>query len=167
MNAEAIKSLIAYHYWAHDRVWECVMALTDAQFVEDVTYSIGSVRNHFVHLINVDERWIARVHGDAELPGRREFADYPTRGAVRSEWVRVEQRVRHVVTELDDAAVGRVIEYDMAHRGGMKHDAVWQILAHMVNHGTDHRAQVLAVLYSLGAPTVEQDLMFYAWEQYT
>jgi uncharacterized damage-inducible protein DinB len=60
-----------------------------------------------------------------------------------------------------------MVEYDLPQRGGMKHDLVWQILAHMVNHGTDHRAQVLAVLYSLGAPTIEQDLMFCLWEQYT
>jgi uncharacterized damage-inducible protein DinB len=41
----------------------------------------------------------------------------------------------------------------------------WQILAHVVNHGTDHRAQVLDLLHRLGAPNVEQDLIYYLWDQ--
>ena len=39
-----------------------------------------------------------------------------------------------------------------------------EVLLHMVNHGTDHRAQILARLHELGAETVEQDLMLYLWE---
>jgi uncharacterized damage-inducible protein DinB len=35
----------------------------------------------------------------------------------------------------------------------------------MVNHGTDHRAQILRLLYDLGAPTFEQDMIIYWWNQ--
>jgi len=38
---------------------------------------------------------------------------------------------------------------------------VWQTLLHLVNHGTDHRAQVLRALHDFDAPTFEQDLLFY------
>jgi uncharacterized damage-inducible protein DinB len=38
-------------------------------------------------------------------------------------------------------------------------------VAHVVNHGTDHRAQVLRILYELGAPTFEQDIMEYLWHR--
>ena len=40
-----------------------------------------------------------------------------------------------------------------------------EVLIHVVNHGTDHRAQILARLHELGAPTLEQDLMLYLWER--
>jgi uncharacterized damage-inducible protein DinB len=53
----------------------------------------------------------------------------------------------------------------MPSRGGAKQSARWEILAHVVNHGTDHRAQILSLLFQLGAPTVEQDLILYLWEQ--
>ena len=44
---------------------------------------------------------------------------------------------------------------------------VWQILLHVVNHATDHRAQTLRLLDQLGAPTFEQDFMLYlyAWDR--
>jgi uncharacterized damage-inducible protein DinB len=36
---------------------------------------------------------------------------------------------------------------------------------HVINHGTDHRAQILAMLNQLGGETVEQDLIFYLREK--
>jgi uncharacterized damage-inducible protein DinB len=36
-----------------------------------------------------------------------------------------------------------------------------EILWHVVNHGTDHRAQILQLCYVYGAPTFEQDMFFF------
>jgi uncharacterized damage-inducible protein DinB len=41
---------------------------------------------------------------------------------------------------------------------------VWQVLLHVVNHGTDHRAQVLRILHDFGAPTTAQDYIFYVYD---
>ena len=40
---------------------------------------------------------------------------------------------------------------------------VWQVLLHVVNHGTDHRAQLLRVLNDLGVKTEYQDYIFYVY----
>ena len=37
---------------------------------------------------------------------------------------------------------------------------VWQVLVHVVNHGTDHRAQILRILHELGVKTQSQDFIF-------
>ena len=41
---------------------------------------------------------------------------------------------------------------------------LWQVLLHVVNHGTDHRAQVLRILHDLGVKTVSQDFIFYVYD---
>jgi len=38
---------------------------------------------------------------------------------------------------------------------------VWQVLLHVVNHGTDHRAQLLRSLNDMGLKTTSQDFIFY------
>ena len=65
MDAGAIRRLLHYHYGMFERVWECADELTAAQFVAESDYSIGSLRNHFVHCMNVDDRWLARMKGGA------------------------------------------------------------------------------------------------------
>lgn len=42
--------------------------------------------------------------------------------------------------------------------------SVWQVLLHVVNHGTDHRAQLLRLLNDLGLKTSSQDYIFYVYE---
>ena len=41
---------------------------------------------------------------------------------------------------------------------------VWQVLLHVVNHGTDHRAQLLRLLNDLGVKTESQDYIFYVYD---
>lgn len=41
---------------------------------------------------------------------------------------------------------------------------VWQVLLHVVNHGTDHRAQILRFLNDLGVKTSSQDYIFYVYD---
>jgi uncharacterized damage-inducible protein DinB len=41
---------------------------------------------------------------------------------------------------------------------------VWQVLLHVVNHGTDHRAQILRLLNDLGVKTISQDYIFFAYD---
>lgn len=163
MNEKYIHTLYRYNAWANARLWECIMALTDEQFVQDVGYSWGTVCGQVVHLMTVDERWFARIKG-IPLPDRLQPQDFPTRAAARAKWDEIENAVQEYAQSVDDAQLARLIDYDMPHRGGMKRNAVWQIMAHVVNHATDHRAQIMAMLHLLGAPTAEPDLMFYLWE---
>jgi uncharacterized damage-inducible protein DinB len=41
---------------------------------------------------------------------------------------------------------------------------LWQVLLHVINHGTDHRAQLLRFLNDLGVKTTSQDFMFYVYD---
>ncbi len=41
---------------------------------------------------------------------------------------------------------------------------VWEALVQVANHSTDHRAQIMAGLHRLGAPTMGQDFLDYLFE---
>ena len=41
---------------------------------------------------------------------------------------------------------------------------LWQVLLHVANHGTDHRAQLLRSLNDLGVRTESQDYIFFAYD---
>jgi uncharacterized damage-inducible protein DinB len=48
--------------------------------------------------------------------------------------------------------------------GEDKNVILWQVLLHVVNHGTDHRAQILRLLNDLGVKTGHQDYIFYVYD---
>lgn len=163
MTAAEARILFDYNHWAHERVWTCANTLTDEQFVQDVGYSFGSIRNQLVHVMSVDRRWFARIASQPVMPHL--VADqFTTKAEVQERWAQLASENEAIFSSLDDAGWQAGVEVTLAHRGVSLMQPRWQILAHVVNHGTDHRAQTLAMLHQLGAPTVEQDLVYYLWE---
>jgi uncharacterized damage-inducible protein DinB len=157
-SLEIVRGLIAYNYAGHARLWDSIMQLTEEQFVAEIAYSHGSVRNHIVHCTGVDGRWLRGLRGEPDARSYQPAASaYRTREEARQLWDSVAADVTSYVAGLTDAELVAVAR-------GMN-EPRWQILTHIVNHGTDHRAQLLRVLHDFGAPTFDQDLIFYWWTQ--
>lgn len=157
-SIEIIRALFDYHHALYERVWDSVEQLSDEQFTQEFEYSHGSIRDQLLHVATTDGRWL---RGLQEVPGARSYhldpADYPTRARVREVWEQISQETRDYLSSLDDEALQRV----PTGMGG----PVWHGLVHLVNHGTDHRAQILRALSDLDAPTFEQDLIFHLWSR--
>lgn len=153
-----IQTLIEYNYALYDRVWESIMQLREEQFVAEADYAHGSVRNQMVHVAMIDTRWRRGLQGDPEARFITfEPANYPTRAAVRALWDESAQAMLAYVAGLEEQQLEAAVP-------GMDEPA-WKVLAHVANHGTDHRAQILRLLHDLGAPTFSQDFMIYLWER--
>lgn len=162
MNASAIRTMFDYHYGMYDRIWDIVQGLSPGQFVEESDYSLGSLRNQLLHVIEVDNRWLARLQYQP-LPDFLVESDFPDQAALRPTWDSIRADVQSYTNSLTDENLEDLVELDFPRRGGSHRNLRWQILLHVVNHGTDHRAQILAQLHELGASTIEQDLILHLW----
>lgn len=160
MNANAFRYLYEYHFTENRRIWDSgVLLLSAAQFTQDAGYSHGSVHDQVVHLMNVDEVWFGELCGAAFIEPF-DPASAADRERIRAHWDRVEQMMRAYLAGLtDEMLFTRPIteeeDQDLI---------VWQVLLHVVNHGTDHRAQLLRVLHDLGVKTTSQDFIFYVYD---
>jgi len=86
MDIQSINTLFDYNYGVHDRIWQGVMELTTEQFIAQSDYLWLSVRNHMVHLMSTDNRWLTRIQNHIDLLDRLEPTDYPDQDAVREKW---------------------------------------------------------------------------------
>jgi uncharacterized damage-inducible protein DinB len=163
MNAAYFRRMIDYTYWAHHKVWDCIVELNDEQFTRPCNYSIGSLHQQVVHTMGAEWLWLQRVRGvspDAFL--RPE--DFPTRADVRARWDEVEAGWRAFVAALADDQLEQSIEYTSINGNVRRSQVLWEGLAQIINHATDHRAQILALIHQLGGRTVAQDFVFYTRE---
>lgn len=160
MNADAFRHFYDYHFAENRKIWNAyVMTLSQEQFTQKMDYSQGSVRNQIVHLVSVDDTWFSGLRG-VELPEHLNPADFDDRTILRLHWDAVEQRMRGYLAALRDEML-----LDRPFPEGEDQDLIlWQVLLHVVNHGTDHRAQILRLLNDLGIKTAPQDYIFYVYD---
>jgi uncharacterized damage-inducible protein DinB len=159
MNAEAFRHFFEYHFTENRHLWDSyITKLSLEHFTRPVEYSHGSVRDQILHLISVDDVWFSDLRG-APLPEPLDPADFPDLATIRAYWDGVEQNMRAYLAALrDEMLATRPLS------GEDENLLLWQILLHVVNHGTDHRAQLLRVLHDLGLKTVSQDYIFFTYD---
>ena len=159
MNTDSFRHFYEYHFAENRNLWDqYILSLSQEQFTQSVDYSLGSVRNHIVHLMSVDNTWFCGLRRE-EIPDMLEPVHFHNREKIREHWDIVEQNMRDYLASLEDDVLN-----EKPLDGDDKDLTVWQVLLHVVNHGTDHRAQLLRILHDMGMKTTSQDYIFYVYE---
>ena len=163
MNAEDIRRLYDYNSWANRRTLEACAPLGEEQFTRDLHSSFRSVRDTLAHIFLVEWLWLERWQGrspDAFPPAN----DFPNLDSVRRRWAEIERNLLDYVASLGQADLDRVISHKTT--AGLAQAApLWQMLQHLVNHGTYHRGQVATMLRQLDAKPVSTDLILFHRER--
>lgn len=161
MNANAFRQFYDYHFTENRKIWDdYVTPLSYEQFTQGVDYSHGSVRDQIIHLMSADDMWFNELRGvkpSEALPR----ADSDDRKIIRAHWDSIEQSMRAYLAKLQD---DMLFDKPIKEPEEDKNIIVWQVLLHVANHGTDHRAQILRLLHDLGVKTTSQDYIFYIFD---
>jgi uncharacterized damage-inducible protein DinB len=151
-SIDMLTVFIAYHHDMTRLVWDSIEQITDQQFLADDPYSRGSIRNLMVHLANTDRNWLTGLQNMPRLEFKS-YEMYPDRASVRGYWNSVAAEVA--------AYVGQLSEGELNQNPSNIPGPRWEVLLHLVNHGTDHRSTVLQRLQAYGAPTFDQDFILW------
>lgn len=101
---------------------------------------------------------------ERERPKPLRPEDFTTRASVRAEYDSTETATLNFINRLDETILQKEFIWRPPMTPEPQRVTGWQVLLHVVNHGTDHRAQILRILHDFGAPTFDQDLMGYLWQ---
>ena len=164
MDRADLRTLVDFNYWARDRMLAAVEPLTADQYLRDLGNSFRSVRDTVVHTYSAEWVWYTRWQGEsptAPIP----FDRFPDLASLWTAWRELEGSIRRFVDGLDDAALARVLDYRLMN-GQPGRSAYWQMIQHVVNHGSYHRGQVTTMLRQLSAPPPKStDLIAYYREK--
>jgi uncharacterized damage-inducible protein DinB len=160
MTPEYIRMLIAYNYWARDRVLASADQLTPEQLTRKIGGSFGSVLDTLVHMYSAEWIWLQRWQGESPMAGP-DSGSIASIAALRNTWHPLETQIRSFVESLEFAGLARVIQYKTMN-GQAASSPYWQMIAHLVNHGGYHRGQVATMLRLLGgAPAQSTDMIVF------
>ncbi len=156
MDADSLLALVRFHAWANDRILTTAADLSDEELREATNLDHGSAFQTLRHLVDVDWSWrelcIGNDVGESYVWDHGfVLDDLP---AIHAFCLQEDARLRHYVESLDGAALSKsvAIGADFAR-------SRWLILAHVVNHGTQHRSELARYLTERGHSPGELDLL--------
>ncbi len=157
-SSDTLRLHLAYTTWATQLLLTAAAGLTEEELTRDFKTSDRCVLDTLVHVFAADRIWLARIEGNSPsafvTPEDREFT------RLQSAWPALLGRWKDWAAQLGDRDVEATISYrDM--KGNPWESPLWQIVLHVVNHGTHHRGQVSGFLRSMGHTPPQLDLIAY------
>jgi uncharacterized damage-inducible protein DinB len=153
MQVDEVRWLFAYDRWATRRVLAMLDGLDEAVWTRGDAVGDRSLGSILVHHLGASQRWRHGFQETGETP-EPEAEPLPTVDELRERWEAERASVDAWLPTVTEGFVGYV------HEGV----PVWQMLVHVVNHGTQHRAEAAALLTAEGRSPGELDLINYAEE---
>ncbi len=178
MELNDIHSLYAYNRWANLRMFSVLEKLSQEQFTASRQSSFPSIRESVFHILAAEWIWLKRWKGTSPI------ATGPVTGVSSETWkglraggVAAPQEVSSVA-ELRAFCDSLEEERGQFLRGVSEHELqaplnytdmsakpfsvpLFQLMQHVVNHGTYHRGQVTTLLRQAEAETVSLDMVFF------
>ena len=154
MTPDQVRFLYAYDRWATRRILAQLDGLDPAVWSRTNVVDERGLGGILVHQLGATQRWRHGFLGDGEEPSP-EREPLPTIDELRASW---EAEWAATDAWLADLTQGFV---DYVYDG----TPVWQMLVHVVNHGTQHRAEAAALLTAEGRSPGELDLIDFAEER--
>ena len=164
MNKQELLTLFDYNYWANELILQAAAKVSPAEFVAPRSFSHGGLRGILVHAMSAEWVWRTRFQERVYPTALLSEADFPTFADVRARWQEEEAAMRTYVASLSDEQINSTIFYKSTN-GAPYEEPLWQLLLHVINHGTQHRSEAAALLTDLGHSPGNIDLIIYMREQ--
>ena len=153
MDAESLLALVRYHASANERILTVAGELSDEEFQRAAPLDHGSVFHTLRHLIDADWSWREYLTGNDF--GQTYVWDHgfvlEDLEAISAFCIEEDARLQTYVAGLDQAALVEPLGKVSCPR--------WLILAHVVNHGTQHRSELARYLTDCGHSPGDLDLL--------
>lgn len=164
VSVEVLRTHLEYTAWASRRLVDAASELTPEELTRDFRTGDRTVLGTLVHIYAGDRVWLYRVAG-GENPGFTHDSDYRLE-VLQNEWPALHRRWLEWVSTLTPEQIAAPLTYrDM--KGNQWTQPMWQLILHVVNHGTLHRGQVSGFLRSMGRTPPGTDIIFFYRETTT
>ena len=162
MNKQDILILYKYNQWANTLILNTASNVTQEQYLAPASFPHGGLRGTLVHALFAE--WIWRNRWEGTSPNYRlKPEEFPTFEDLRKRWLEEEKSLMDFVDHVPDEKLNNTFSYNST-SGTLHKRVLWQAMAHLVNHGTQHRTEAAAILTDLGHSPGDIDMIYFLSE---
>ncbi|HSN76380.1 MAG TPA: DinB family protein [Anaerolineae bacterium] len=152
---DTLTTLYRHHRWANLRILEECAGLSDEQLDATVVGTFGSIRDTLQHIVTAERSYFSRI--STGQPYRHPEDAPPLTLAEMTEWVHASGA--GLIEWAPKVQAGDAVEIDWD--GVLRAVPKTILLTQAINHATEHRSQVMAILTQLGIEPPELDSWAY------
>jgi uncharacterized damage-inducible protein DinB len=151
-----LNELYDYHYWATRRMLAAMVGLASDQLMEPWGKGLGSLHATLTHTLHAEWLWMQRWQGRSpqEFPSNDGLA---TIYDIRQRWEKQERDLRAFLAAQNEQSLVQVVAYKNT-KGEDFELPLYQMMAHVVNHATHHRAEIAEMLAQIEVPHPGDDM---------
>jgi len=150
MQREDILDLLAYNRWANERILTQLERLSAEQLTAVANLDHGSAWQTLLHLVDVEWSWRLMAQRILAATVLWEVEDLSDLARVKIFWIHEQQTLLTYVQGINEAQLNTVVEYGTPQGWPARQAKLWQILAHVVNHSTQHRTELARYVTDCG-----------------
>jgi uncharacterized damage-inducible protein DinB len=164
MTKDYFIQLADYNIWANDIVHSWFDKLTDEQWNQNIVSSFSSLEETALHTAAAETIWLDRLNKEAEprwltniiKGGKKE---------VQNAWKSSSAGLKLFIENFDETNIQQSVSFRRPD-GNTYELQHYQIFAHVFNHSTYHRGQIVTMLRQAGFTSVHSiDMSIYFWSK--
>ena len=163
MNKQDILLLYKYNQWSTKKILTALSNVTQEQFLAPAEFPHGGLRSTLVHALFAEWIWRQRWEGTSPTV-RLKPDDFPTSESLRTRWAEEEKLLMAFVENVSEERLNNMVSYK-ATDGSPHAEILWQLMAHVVNHGTQHKTEAAALLTDFGQSPGDIDMILF-WREH-
>ena len=140
--------LADYNIWANNIVCNWLEKISDEQWTQHVTSSFNSIQETVLHIIGAENIWLERMRKDEKqvwLPSVYKG----TKEEHIALWKKTSQGLKDFVLAFDENNLQTNLDFKRLN-GDPYSMPFYQLFAHVFNHSTYHRGQLVTMLRQVG-----------------
>jgi uncharacterized damage-inducible protein DinB len=163
MDVDTIRALYGYNQWANERMLAVAEKIPAEGLRERFGTSFDSIHGTLAHVLAAETVWLSRWRGISP-PRLLNADDFASLAAIRTRWTEHQRDLQAFLDELTPEKFAASLSYTNTAGKAFRYP-LWQMMLHVVNHGTHHRSELADMLTRAGQAPPPMDLIVYFGER--
>ena len=147
MNKQYFTELSGFNVWATDIFCTMLQQVSDEQWMQNITSSFNSLQETTLHTVSAEKAWLQRFKKE-----KVEWLQFNYKGSKEEHlelWKQTSADLKKFIETFDENELTTILQYKRLNGDEMA-TPFYVMFAHVFNHSTYHRGQLITMLRQVG-----------------